>query len=162
MQDIINIMTSSKIIDINSEHYKLQERYNISIKHSNEQLKTVDAIDDFKKYILIYKEKNTDTYSFKEDDTIEQDSWYILDTNKDDAQKYIDGDTSIDILSMLCKRASNYIDDVNAAKGTPKQDFTDIQKDIGKSSSEVGTLYHKMIELFNDYIKKTKLFSKYK
>lgn len=162
MQDIINIMTSSNIIDINSKHYILQERYNMDINHSTAQKAVVDKIEGLTKYILIYE--NTDlsdlsnpviTFTFKEDrsDT-NQKSYYIEEREKKNVKNYIKKKENSKIQSLLYQRATNFIEEQPAYN---KAIYDEVQKKFGTASSEVGTLYHKMIELFNNYLIKNKL-----
>ena len=155
MQDIIDIMTSNKIIDINSEYYKYQERYNIKTTHTFAQISVVNKINNLPNYTLIYQDTDSNdsnkvTYSFTEDkNNGNQKSFYIKNDNLSDVQKLLKAGKYNDIEPYLYKRATNFIEDKSTSAPTI---YTDTQINVGKSSSEVGTLYHKLAELFNNYI----------
>lgn len=166
MQDIIDIMTSSNIIDINSDYYKLQERYNVNINHSTAQKDVVNKIEKLTKYVLVYE--NTDladpdnpviTFTFTEDRlNLNQKSYYIEESEKKNVENYIKKKDNSSIQNLLYQRATNFIESQPSYR---KVEYDDSSKKFGIASSEVGTLYHKMMELFNNHLRDKGLEGKF-
>lgn len=128
IQELIDILVDADMIDINSDHYVLHTRYNTT-PTTTTQAELVATIKGFSKFDLKYvmldnDGKETGNILDKEPLSGSYTSFYLKDGDRENRYK----------------RASDYVD------GKPII-LTEEQKVVGAASSNVGTLFHNIMEL---------------
>ena len=133
IQDLLSILIDANMIDINSNYYRYHTRYNIENATTITQASLKDKFTNLDEFKLIYEyEKDGILLKSEQEplDVIDVKSYYV----KKDI--YLDSITDTDKYT----RASDAIGKKTDAV------YSEEQLRVGKASSQVGTLFHNIME----------------